>query len=574
MNKQTREDSKLIKTNALLERKIQKLEQFALKQKKMADTLQKREAKYRAIVENMDDAIYIFDLEGNILDVNGNACKMVGYKRNDLIGANLTKIDKTLPHPADEMFEQLIRDGSIVCDRENVLKDGSVIPVEVSSKIISLEGKGIVHGFVRDITERKRAEKALRESEALYRLLAENISDVIWVSDMNLNLTYVSPSIEKIQGNSADEWKSLGFSAFLPQHSWKQVMNIFEEEVIREHTSGRDQNRNREMEFEIKHKDGSTIWVEAKASFLRSGNGAPIGIIGVTRNISERKRVEEALRYSENRYRALFETSQDGIFIVDQNKLNFLAVNDAACRLYGYTKDEFLKMKITDISAEPEKTKTVVKNCVMDIPLRFHRKKDGTVFPVEIVINYFQLGNDQYHTAFIRDITERKRMEGELRSHGMRLEGMVKERTTELEIKSKMLEEINVALKVLLHQREVEKQESEERFMVNIKSLILPYIEKMKSDGLDARIKAYVNIVESNLNDLTSSLVHNMRQLNFTPKETIIASLIKDGKTTKDIAETMGIGISTINSHRNSIRKKLALIKKKANLQSYLHSLK
>jgi len=574
MDKQARTHSKLLKANALLEQKIQKLEESALEQKRILDTLRKCEAKYRAIVENMNDALYFYDLQGYILDVNENACKMVGYRKNELVGAHLTKIDKTLPRPPDKMFEQLIRDGSIVCDRENVRKDGSVIPVEISSKIISREGKGIVHGFVRDVTDRKQAEDALRKSEEQYRFLAENISDIIWMTDMHMNFTYVSPSVQKIQGNSAEEWISMGMSAFLPPHSLEKLVNVFEREIIQDYTSGFDPQRSRVVEFEVNHKDGYTIWVEVKASFLRSEDGTPIGVIGVTRNISERKQTEDALYSSEKRYRALFETSQDSIFIVDQETITFLAVNDAACRLYGYTKDEFLQMKITDISAEPKKTKIAVRNSITDIPLRFHRKKDGTVFPVEIVISYFILGDHAYHTAFIRDITDRKRMEEELRNHGKHLEKMVKERTAELEIKTRMLEEINVALKVLLRQRDIERQESEDQFAANIRTLILPYIKKMKSDGLDARLKAYINVVESNLNELTSSLVHNMRQLNFTPKETIIASLIKDGKTTKDIAETIGIGTSAIDSHRNRIRRKLGLTRKRANLRSYLHTLK
>jgi DNA-binding NarL/FixJ family response regulator len=96
----------------------------------------------------------------------------------------------------------------------------------------------------------------------------------------------------------------------------------------------------------------------------------------------------------------------------------------------------------------------------------------------------------------------------------------------------------------------------------------------MKSAGMDKNLKSYLSIVESNLNELMSPLIHNMRHINFTPKEIMVASLIKDGRTTKDIAETMGVGTSAIDSHRNRIRKKLGLNKRTVNLQSYIHSFK
>lgn len=126
---------------------------------------------------------------------------------------------------------------------------------------------------------------------------------------------------------------------------------------------------------------------------------------------TNRIRVEEARQNSEEMFRSLFETSQDAIFIVDQKTGSFLSANNAACRLYGYSKAEFLRMKHFDISAETDISKMAVQNSITKVPLRLHRKKDGTVFPVEIAGGYFDQGGRALHTAFIRDITERKRTE-------------------------------------------------------------------------------------------------------------------------------------------------------------------
>jgi len=134
------------------------------------ENLRQSEAKYRTIVENTNDAIYIHDFEGNIIDVNENACRMVGYDRDELIGAKLAKIDKTWQFPENPELEQLIKRGSTTFERENVHKNGTIVPVEVSVKIVNPEGKGIVQGFVRDITERKLMEEDLIRAHKLESL--------------------------------------------------------------------------------------------------------------------------------------------------------------------------------------------------------------------------------------------------------------------------------------------------------------------------------------------------------------------------------------------------------------------
>jgi PAS domain S-box-containing protein len=134
---------------------------------------------------------------------------------------------------------------------------------------------------------------------------------------------------------------------------------------------------------------------------------------------------EEALRESEKKYRNLFETTNDSVFVVDGETLEILDVNAAACRLYGYSREEFLRMRTVDISAEPAKSADAVRDRITAVSLRFHRKKDGTVFPVEITGGYFTQGNRSYHTAIIRDITERKRAEEALSNSEKRYRALV-----------------------------------------------------------------------------------------------------------------------------------------------------
>jgi DNA-binding CsgD family transcriptional regulator len=142
-------------------------------------------------------------------------------------------------------------------------------------------------------------------------------------------------------------------------------------------------------------------------------------------------------------------------------------------------------------------------------------------------------------------------------------------------MKSRNLEEVNTALKVLLTQREEDKSEMEEKVLSNVKGLVLPYIERLKSGRISKRDMSFVSILESNLINIISPFSHRLssRHLNLTPKELQVANLIKEGRTTKEISEMMGICAGAVALHRNHVRTKLGIKGKKINLQSYLGSL-
>jgi DNA-binding CsgD family transcriptional regulator len=164
----------------------------------------------------------------------------------------------------------------------------------------------------------------------------------------------------------------------------------------------------------------------------------------------------------------------------------------------------------------------------------------------------------------IMEIKERKRAEASLRK-----------RTNELQLNSNKLSELNAALKVLLIQRDEDKRELEEKVMANVKELLLPYLEELKTGRLDARNKVQVSILEANLKNIISPFTHRLssKYSGFTPREIQVANLIRQGKSTKEIAEYVGVSRSAINLYRNGIRSKLGIISKKINLRSHLMSL-
>jgi DNA-binding CsgD family transcriptional regulator/PAS domain-containing protein len=154
-------------------------------------------------------------------------------------------------------------------------------------------------------------------------------------------------------------------------------------------------------------------------------------------------------------------------------------------------------------------------------------------------------------------------------------EEALRKRELELELQTQKLAETNTALRVLLKAREEDKRELEEKVLANVKELITPYLKDLKNTGLDSRQKAYLEIVESNLNDIISPFLHQLssKYLNLTPREIQVATLVKEGKATKEIAEMLNLSMNAVDFHRKNIRDKLGLKNKKANLRTHLLSI-
>ena len=196
---------------------------------------------------------------------------------------------------------------------------------------------------------------------------------------------------------------------------------------------------------------------------------------------------------------------------------------------------------------------------------RIKTKSKGTLWIQErAMILCDQRGEIDYVSGVFFDITEQKRAQEALRKS-----------KAELLKKSQHLEEVNAALNVLLKRREEDKNDFEENILANVRELILPYVEKLKNSGLHSDQTTLIGILESNMNEILSPFVTRLssRFMSLTPTEIKVASLIKDGKSSKEIAMLLNASENTIRSHRYHIRSKLDLKNKKVNLRSYLRSL-
>ncbi|MEJ2719450.1 MAG: LuxR C-terminal-related transcriptional regulator, partial [Deltaproteobacteria bacterium] len=156
-----------------------------------------------------------------------------------------------------------------------------------------------------------------------------------------------------------------------------------------------------------------------------------------------------------------------------------------------------------------------------------------------------------------------------------RIEEVLRKREAELDFRSRNLEEVNIALRVLLKARQDDKRDLEEQVLSNVKELVRPYVERLENSNLDLEQKAYLAILKSNLDDIVSPFAHKLssKYLNFTPQEIRVAKLVRDGKTNKEIADTLNVSSRTVAFHRENIRKKLELKNTRANLRSHLMSL-
>jgi PAS domain S-box-containing protein len=421
--------AQFIKEIAEMSLRIAELEKSETKRVEAEIALRESEELYRTLIETSPDSIMMFSLSGEILAANAQVAKVYGASSIDeflqevkTIFDLLTEEGKAfaaanLPRVFSEGYSQkneyLVR----VCN-------GTLIPMEINSSVVRT-ATGEVRAFIsviRDITERKQGEEALRESEEKYRLIAENMVDVISVLDMNLRFIYVSPSIMRIRGFTVEETMEQTLDQIMTPESLKIALTVFEEEMILEAGGTADPDRILTMELEEYRKDGSIIWVETSLSYMRDKDHKPAAILAATRDITKRKRAEEKLRKSETMLRSVFEAVPLTIAVLDSDR-TLRNVNDGAVEMYGYPRDEIIGRNSRFLYFSDEEYKksgeaiygdTLAKKA-STIEARM-RRKDGAEIWVLLGASPLQV-EDALTGAVVAaiDITARKSLEAQLR---------------------------------------------------------------------------------------------------------------------------------------------------------------
>jgi PAS domain S-box-containing protein len=381
------------------------------------------------------DMFCIAGFDGFFKNLNPSWQKILGFTTEELKAKPYVEFI----HPDDRLATATeasrLENPEVTSAFENryLCKDGSY--KWLSWNAVSTPGQKVIYAVARDITERKRVDEALRESEERFRLLVEDVKDYgIFMLDHRGNVASWNQGAERIKGYKADEIVGRHFSCFYPQEDL--LKGKPEHELQMAVAEGRCEDEGWRL-----RKDGSRFWANVVITSLTDGAGELRGFSKITRDVTESKRAQELLQETEERHRKLFDNNPHPTWVYDRETLRFLAVNRAAVTQYGYSTDEFLAMTIKDIRP-PEDVTSLLDNvaAVEDghktLGIWKHLKKDGSALDAEITSYAMTFGGRAAEVVVAVDVTQRKRDEAEKRKFTEKLAAS----NQELELRNREVE--------------------------------------------------------------------------------------------------------------------------------------
>jgi len=381
-------------------------------------------AKLEAALSSMTDAVFITDNQGKVIEYNNAFLAFHRFHDIDKHSPGLDQFPHFLeifkadgsPATATERAVPRALRGESASNVEYALRHKVTGETWVGSYSFSpiLGRDGSITGAVvaaRDITELKRVQQRLTDSEARHRALVEAAFDCIWELDAEGRYRFISPQVNKLLGYTPEEMLNRTPSDFMPAERADQERMLFAKAAA-EHRPFIA------VEKVSLHKDGHRVVLETSGVPVFGPGGAFRGYHGIQRDVTERRKAEEALRESERHHRAILQTAMDGICQIGREG-HLVEVNNAYCQMTGYSEQELLAMRAADMDAleSPAEVAHHIKRIALRGDDRFEsalRRKDGSTFPVEVCTQYKE-DNGGYVVAFVRDISERKRVEQALR---------------------------------------------------------------------------------------------------------------------------------------------------------------
>ncbi len=384
------------------------------------EALQESESRYRDLFENANDIIYVHDLEGNYVSINQAAERVIGYPREEALQMNMKQIaaPEHLKRTRFNLKKKLNGVEQTSYEMDCITKDGQRLTLEINSTAIKKDGVPVgVQGIARDVTDRKRAERALLESEAKFRTLAETASDAIITIDEAGVISFVNAGTEKIFGYRSRQMIGKQLTMLIPE----RMRELHQAGLKRFMRSGKRRIPWKGVELPGIHRDGHEIQLEL--SFAEYNKDGRRFFTSVIRDITERKRSEEALKESESRFRELFENANDLIYTHDLEG-NFTSLNRAGERITGYTRDEALGMQISQVVAPDYleyARRMTMRKLEGDAPTSYELEivaKDGHRVMLELSTRLIYQNEGPFGVQGIgRDITSRRRAEELLIHH-------------------------------------------------------------------------------------------------------------------------------------------------------------
>ena len=378
------------------------------------EALRASEEQFHSMFERHDSVMLLIAPDsGKIIEANLAAARFYGRSQKELCSLSIDKINIMSPEEIAAARMKAARDQENFFTFSHRLASGEIRVVEVHSSPIDIGGKTVLFSIVNDITARRRTEEALKMSERKFRDTVKFFDEGYYSVTFEGQFLDHNPAFNRILDidpakdlkgeRSIDFWENPDDrKTYMNELAMKGIIKNFE--------------------VQAKTINNRKIVVLLNSHIIRDKNNKPVRIDGTVSDVTDRKVAELELRESEEKYRILFNAESDAIFLVDKDTGSILDSNNAASRLYGYSHEEFIRLKNADLSAEPDETRKAITEQFIWIPLRYHKKKNGTVFPVEISGSRFLIKEREFVIAAIRDITERRAAEEALQLTLSRLE--------------------------------------------------------------------------------------------------------------------------------------------------------
>lgn len=375
--------------------------------KKAEEALQESEGRFR-ILENATREGIIIHREGIIMDANESALIMMGYLAEEVIGQSvLMFLAPESIEPALQKLKESIDTPQIYLEAKGLRKDKTVFPIEVLGRPIRYKNLDARVLAIRDITERKQAAEALRESEEKYRAIIENMQEGYHEVDIKGNFTFFNESMCKMLGYEREEMLGMNNHQYSDEENTRKVYQVYN----RVYRTGEPAKN---FEWQVIRKDGNRRDIDVSISLIRDAEGHPRGFRGIARDITERQEKTAEIEMKS----LLLDSASDSIFVMDLDG-NFYYVNQSAYTSRGYSRDELMAMNLKELDdpayreAIPSRFNEIVEKG-MAIFESAHRRKDGSVMPVEIHSRLMEMKGQKFLFSIIRDITGRKQLEARL----------------------------------------------------------------------------------------------------------------------------------------------------------------
>jgi PAS domain S-box-containing protein len=573
--------------------------------KKTDDELQKKEKRYRHIVEDQTELICRYLPDGTLTFVNEAYCRFFNRRKDQLVGSSFFEL---IPENDHEQICRMIasldgRHPSTKHQHRVVLPDGRIGWQEWTNRII-YNKKGVLVEYQaagRDITDlkeaeaalqkahdqleilvekrtaelrqesrrlleeiaqRRQTEQALRSSEERFRSIFDHIGVGIALISPEMRILAMNPQMRTWFPDVDPDTNPLCYRSFNnpPRDSvcsYCPTFGAIQDGQVHEAVADTPRIN------EIRH-------YRIIASPLKDQEGRIMAAIEMVTDITEGVRTRQQLLESDVRYRTVFENTGTAMLILNED-MSIAYVNREFEKISGVQKNEIIGRREWTDFIMPEDLKRMMKYHRLRrrnpeaAPSSYEcRAQDRKGRVLDLFLNVALIPGTSMSVVSMMDISERKRAMESL-----------KKREHDLAVESHRLQEMNTALKILLQQREEDRQEMEMKVLSNIRKLVLPYVEKLMLTSMNPVQAGYLDVISGNLNNVISPFLRSLTaaHMDFTPREIEVANLVREGKAAKDIAGLLNLSVRSVEFHKDNIRKKLGLNNKKVNLRTHLMTL-